>query len=324
MHKKWTVGIVNYKTSAFMDYQLKILYEFNDPKDFSLIIVDNSEPFEKEFLDGLKQSYAHHGNIEVLYNDNQNENFKLRTSSQHAEGLNLILNRAESDCLLVQDPDFFWIKPRYLHVLEKELNAGALVVGAPYGVAIKTGKPDFPSAFGCAYNLRTVREAGLDFAAGTTEEKEKEHKYPGWKMRAAFSSKPYVAFQQNYSHLPFLFGEHAYLSIPRYYLCNNEVVAYHLFRGAFVSDSKTHVANAHALSPEKYKDNRTLYAMYFYSRIAGKSFNILRYKNPWTLLRNARRLLFTKKIDGSANPYRWKRVLRRLLQGKKGAFALKA
>lgn len=304
--KKWTVGIVNYKSFSYMEHQLKILYEFNDPADFDLIIVDNSEPLEKEILEELAKPYASHKNLSIIANDSNSAQFKLRTSSQHGEGLNIILEKSNSKYLLVHDPDFFWTKKDYLKLMEKELENGALVIGAPYSVPIKTGHPNFPSAFGCAYNLLKVKEDNLNFDSGINdEEKINEHKYPGWKMRAKYSDQKFISFDQKASLLPFLFGSHSYISVPRYYIFNNQIVGYHLFRGSFVGDSVAHVKSAHTIdTPSLFKDSRYLYSKYFYTVLAGEKFKILKYKTIIEIFSNAFRLIFGKSSDGSKSPYR--------------------
>ena len=40
--RNWSIIQVNYKSHTFIAWQLKILYEFNNPNEFELIIVDNS------------------------------------------------------------------------------------------------------------------------------------------------------------------------------------------------------------------------------------------------------------------------------------------
>ena len=73
--KNWTVAFVNYKTSVYMKWQLKALYEFNNPEDFDLIIVDNSRPKEKKELEMLTAPYQkHYNNISILKNFHQIEN----------------------------------------------------------------------------------------------------------------------------------------------------------------------------------------------------------------------------------------------------------
>lgn len=316
--KKWTVGIVNYKSFSYMEYQLKILYEFNNPEDFDIIIVDNSEPSEKNLLDELAKQYENYKNIRIIGNDSNSVAFKLRTSSQHGEGLNIILSNSNSKYLLTQDPDFFWVKKDYLKLMEQEMEKGALVIGAPYSVPIKTGASDFPAVFGCAYNLLRVKEDGLNFDSGMNdEEKVNDHKYPSWKMRAKYSDQKYISFEQKVSVLPFLFGSHSYNSIPRYYIFNGDVFGYHLFRGSFVTDSSEHVKSAHLLDvPEAYRDSRYLYSKYFYCMIAKKKFGILQYKTISWLVKNAFSLLFKKASDGSKSPYRIAKTIKLLIRNK--------
>jgi hypothetical protein len=301
-----------------MEYQLKILYEFNQPEDFDLIIVDNSEPTEKDLLDDLAKKYTSYNNLSIIYNNSNSADFKSRTSSQHGEGLNIILNKSNSKYLLVHDPDFFWVKKDYLKLMEQELENGALVIGAPYSVPIKTGAANFPSAFGCAYNLLKVKEDGLNFDAGINdEEKVKEHKYPGWQMRAKYSDQKFISFEQKVSILPFIFGHHSYNSVPRYYIFNGDIIGYHLFRGSFVADSESHVKNAHLIDvPELYRDSRYLYSQYFYCVIAGKKFSILKYKTFSNVIKNAFCLLFRKSPDGSKSPYRFAKTIKLLIRNR--------
>jgi len=312
--KSWTIGIVNYKSFIYFEYQLKILYEFNDPRDSELMIIDHSEPLEiKELALIIKDYVAKFNNIKLIPNQSFSDNFKLRTSSQHGEGLNIILKESNSHYLLVQDPDFFWVKENYLKILENELRSGAIVIGAPYGVAIKTGNPNFPSAFGCAYDLKKIKNDNLNFDAGTYEEKINEHKYPGWQMRAKYSDQKYISFDQYISYLPFLFGDHSYLSIPRYYKFKNEIICYHLFRGSFVDDSQKHVENANNLSPsKKIIDSRYLYSKFFYLTIIKQEIKIFKNINLFDLLRNLIKLLKRKKIEDSSSPYHYKRVFKNL------------
>ena len=82
--KKWTVGFVNYKTTVYLKWQFKILYEFNDPREFDVIIVDNSRPPQKNEIDQLIEWYVKAwNNIRVIYNTPKTQ----KASGQHAEGL---------------------------------------------------------------------------------------------------------------------------------------------------------------------------------------------------------------------------------------------
>ena len=303
---KWTIGIVNFRSIDYMEHQLKILYEFNNPDEFELIIVDNSEPSEIDELQKLSVEYIDkYQNLILIQRDNT---WNEQTSSHHASGLNIVLEKAQGKYLLVQDPDFFWTQKNYLDIFEQEFTNGAVCIGAPYGVQIKTGNPDFPSAFGCAYITQMLKSKGLNFNAGTQEEKAKEHKYPGWKMRAEFSSMKYVSFPQTISSLPLFFGEHSYLSIPRYYTYNNKTIGYHLFRGSFVAtNSAKDLGNQKNLHIQKQKvDTRYLYSKYFYSLISGTKFSFIKEIGIVKILKNLVILLFFKwKLDedGSTNPY---------------------
>ena len=310
---KWTIGIVNFRSVDYMEHQFKILYEFNNPNEFELIIVDNSEPSEIDELQKISAKYIDkHQNLILIQRDNT---WNEQTSSHHASGLNIILEKAQGKYLLVQDPDFFWTQKNYLNIFEKEFKNGAVCIGAPYGVQIKTGNPDFPSAFGCSY---------INFNAGTQEEKAKEHKYPGWKMRAEFSSMKYVSFSQTISYLPLFFGEHSYLSIPRYYTYNNKTIGYHLFRGSFVTtNSVKDLNNQQNLHIQKQKvDTRYLYSKYFYYLISNAKFSFIKEIGFVKILKNLIILLFFKwKLDedGSTNPYHIRAVfkpLRRNLKNK--------
>ena len=56
--KKWSILIVNYFSSVYIKWQLKILYEFNNVDNFELVIVDNSvDESEKKILQNLTENY---------------------------------------------------------------------------------------------------------------------------------------------------------------------------------------------------------------------------------------------------------------------------
>jgi|GEM_PF-5471166 len=308
---KWTIGIVNFRSIDYIEYQLKILYEFNNPNEFELIIVDNSEPSEIDELQNLASKYISKYQNLILIKADSNDLAVDKQSiahHQHANGMNTILKNTKGKYLLVQDPDFFWTQKNYLDIFEKEFENGAVCIGAPYGVQIKTGNPDFPSAFGCAYITNMLTEYSCDFHCGDVAQRRDEHKFVSWKMRAAFSSMKYVSFSQTISSLPLFFGEHSYLSIPRYYTYNNKTIGYHLFRGSFVAtNSAKDLGNQKNLNIQKQKvDTRYLYSRYFYSLISNAKFSFIKEIGFVKILKNLIILLFFKwKLDedGSTNPY---------------------
>ena len=109
--KKWTIAFVNYKTIVFLKWQLKIYYEFNDPNEFEIIIVDNSDPFQKKEIDDLIRPYnSKWRNIKVIYNNARGH----IGSEQHGQGLTIALKMAKSKYFLTEDPDFFFVIKNHL------------------------------------------------------------------------------------------------------------------------------------------------------------------------------------------------------------------
>jgi hypothetical protein len=122
-------------------------------------------------------------------------------------------------------------------------------------------------------------------------------------MREKYSQKKYVSF------LPFLFGDHSYLSIPRYYKYKNKIIGYHLFRGSFVADSKQNVENAQSIeASKKIKDSRYLYSKYFYLMSKNKNIYILKDIKFIDILINFFKLVKRKKVEDSINPYHYKEL----------------
>ena len=241
--KKWTIAFVNYKTSVYLNWQIKGLYEFNDPESFDLIIVDNSRPHEKEALEQLTKNYnEQYNNIKIIYYTPQEQS----ASGQHGEGMSVALKEANSEYFFAQDPDFFFVKQQYLNFMEEHLKKGAVAIGAPYPRGVGGGHPYFPCAYGCAHPMHLIKD--LDFTALVCEEKREEslRLYPdldysydvGWKIRLALStekdSRNFVVFdQEDFYNLADSIGCHTYELISKKYSLNGEDIAFHLFRGSF-------------------------------------------------------------------------------------------
>ncbi len=271
----WTIGMVNYSSSVYINWQLKILYEANDPSSFNLIIVDNSNPHQKEELDRLIEPYyKKYKNIEIIYHNPS----ETTASGQHGEGLSLVLKKCNTKYLLVQDPDFFWVKKDYLNIFKNylEQNEDNVAIGAPYPNKVGIGDPWFPSAYGCAYKKSALGEA--DFYANVSEEKRIESftKYPisegfefsydvGWKIREKLSDKNFFSFSQRSAYeLMYLIGVHSFEVISKEYFHNKKTIGFHLFRGTFTG----HVTEDHK-DPKSEIDSLWLktrddYGSYFY------------------------------------------------------------
>lgn len=268
--KKWTVGMVNYKTFSYLPFQLKSLFEFNDPKEFEVIIVDNSFPHQTEELEGLKKQYAEYDNIKIIYH-RPTVNRELKGSIDHAEGLNLILQETKTPYLLVHDPDFFWIKKNYLKIMESYLLQGKVTIGAPYTKPVKIGKPNFPAAFGCAFLVDALRNNNLNFDVGNTlEEVTLDHKDVGWKIRERLSVEPAVSFTQTPADIRNIFGQHTFQTMSMQYFLDGEKFAYHLYRGSFVDTSENYRdAPIEQSAPQNWEDARKKYAEFFYFLTSG-------------------------------------------------------
>lgn len=278
---KWTIGIVNYKSSVYLKWQLKGYFEFNDPATFEFIIVDNSRPHERERLESLTREYREkYDNIQVVFH----EPVEKSASGQHGEGLDIILAKTRTQYLLVQDPDFFWVRPGHLTLLQDEMERnGYSCIGAPYPDKVGLGDPWYPAAYGCAYPVADLR--GLDFSAFATEEKRQESfdRYPpkmgfgysfdvGWKIREALSNRPFSTFSQRVCYeLRWMVGRHSFETLSREYYHQGEPVAFHLFRGTFTGKvTETH-EDPQAVVAQKWLQARDAYGSFFYRRLLSYS-----------------------------------------------------
>jgi hypothetical protein len=285
--KKWTIAFVNYKTAVYLQWQLKSFYEFNNPKDFEIIIVDNSSPFEKDYLENLVIPYnTQYSNIKIIYYTPISKS----ASVQHGEALTLALRAASGKYFLANDPDFFWVKKNILIWLEDLLKTGIVAVGAPYTKGVGLGNKSFPCAYGSAYHKDLIKE--LDFFA--LDPKEHMNKslslYPnyeysfdvGYKIRQTLSDedndKNFISFKNKLElNLALKIGLHSYEIITQKYLFRNDVVAFHLFRGSFTSPSVNYADSNNDISLSIYSSRDKL-GEYFYKFLStGKSpfvFNI--------------------------------------------------
>ncbi|MBP5297220.1 MAG: glycosyltransferase [Bacteriovoracaceae bacterium] len=243
--KKWSVAFVNYKTCIYLKWQLKILYEFNDPNDFEVIIVDNSSPYEKDELNAITCDYqSSWNNVKIIYHVVQQK----RASCQHAEGLTAAIQVAEGEYFLAQDPDFFFVKRDYLSFLAQFLKQGKVAVGAPYTNGVGLGNPRFPALFGCAIPLNLIKNIDLmpNIGQETWEDHDKRFKgmnfsYDvGYQVRKILSSPDrddnFVAFDcDDFKDLSIEIGFHTYNMETQAYSYQGERIAYHLFGGAYTS-----------------------------------------------------------------------------------------
>lgn len=279
--KIWTIAYVNYKTSVYMYWQLKGLYQFNNPQDFEVIIVDNSNPWEQKRLESICTPYQKkYNNIRIIYFRPQSES----ASGQHGEGLTEALRHATGKYFLSQDPDYFFVKKDYLNFLKKYLESGLVAIGSGYPNKVGLGNPRFPCAYGCAHPTALIRN--LDFNAETSQEKwdesmtqfpEYEYSFDvGYKIRRELSSPKdntsFITFEQKRNDsLANAIGMHSFEILTHCYSLNGEIISFHLFRGSFTG-SVSHAKDPNRQTPKQWLQVRNKLGKYFYTFLAtGKS-----------------------------------------------------
>lgn len=308
--KKWTIAFVNYKTSMYLKWQIKSFYEFNNPEEFQLIIVDNSRPHEKAELEKITKVYNEkHHNIDIIYYTPKEES----ASGQHGEAMTIALKKADSEYFLANDPDFFWVKKNILNWMASYLDKGLVAIGASYPMGVGGGNRNFPCAYGCAHPLALIKD--LDFTAESSKEKWEEslriysgldYSYDvGWKIRHQISSEDnnenFVSFdQKDVKELANKIGIHSFEVISKEYSVNNEVVAFHLFRGSFTDKVNGNKDNNKKLS-SKLKSIRSKMGKYFYNYLKdGKPKKIITLRNLLFFIKSKIPLL--KKIKKQKFP----------------------
>jgi hypothetical protein len=267
---KWTIGMVNYYSSVYIEWQLKILFEFNSESDFKLIIVDNSQN-EEEFkrLTQLCSNPKYKQKVNIIKHNPVDKS----ASGQHGEGLDIIKDKAESEYLVTQDPDFFWLKKDYLKWLDYLMKYND-AVGIPYPYKVIEGQEHFPGSFGCVYKLSKIKNLSfkpyinndISFSWQKFNEilsKKKDKKYDfsydvGWQIRKKLSKdndRNFISFSQknifNYlgeklkNKTPYSFETNS-----KIYYHNNKIIGLHLFRGTFTGKVKKHMDSINKLTKD--------------------------------------------------------------------------
>ncbi len=289
--KKWTICNVTYFSSPYIEYQLKILYEFNDPSEFDLIYVDNScDDSEIEELRKIIKPYRDkYRNVKLIPYRPKSQ----YSSGQHGEALDIGMEYVDSQYLLVHDPDFFWLKKDYLKWLEYLLQYNDCI-GAPYVLKVQEGNEYFPSAFGCAYKVEQIKNVSfMPFVDGGYKESwdlyhEKNTNHDcdffydvGWKIRRHLSSSHndynFISFSQENifdllkESIPSLNNQgYSFESNARIYFHNKTIVASHLFRGNFTGKVKDNKDPKNKMNV-KLKNIRKDIAEFMYNSVLNKN-----------------------------------------------------
>jgi len=275
--RKWTVAIVNWKSLDWLNWQIKSLYEFNNPINFELIIFDGmfpkSELVELEFL---CEPYKSFKNIKLLSwstGDEKQSDFGSGNSiyhgSEHGDELTEILKIANSQYFLSNDPDYFWMIKDHLNFLEKFFIAGYGSVGAVNNYF------DFVSIWAGAYRTEDIK--GLSAAATWVTCSDCKKRFlvqgqdTGWQFRLKTQALPKFLFPQMIFNLPFK-GPWSYpfdggYNFYKAYHYEKLPIGLHFFRGQYPIEQTT------APLPDEWKIARQSYGKYFYDQCLNSDFN---------------------------------------------------
>jgi len=113
-----SIIIVNYNTGTILKQCIDSIFEFEDPSEYEIIIVDNySNDGPRAYIDVLLQKYK---NIKCIYLD--------RTESfSHAN--NMGISQAQGDYILIMNPDIIFVEHvfhRLTALLEEDKSIGAV------------------------------------------------------------------------------------------------------------------------------------------------------------------------------------------------------
>jgi len=263
-HKKWTVGMVNWKTTDYIYWQLKTLYDFNDPNDFDVFIFDAMFPRSQlNILFDHCKLYQSHKNIKFLQWEN-----KLEKGIRHGSELNHIVRCADSKYFLSNDPDFFWMKKGHLSFLERFLQDGCRSVG------VENQKSHDIAIWASAYFLDDIKNLDAQASWFRCTHCSKVLYQPkqdtGWQYGLCTSNRPRKLFLIDDKVKPPFFGPYShpyvlskYKKVHDYFLgysYEKKPVGVHFFRGSYGYElTKTPL-------PEKWIENRNVYGQYFYNR----------------------------------------------------------
>jgi glycosyltransferase involved in cell wall biosynthesis len=217
---KWTIGIVNWKSIEFIEYQLKYFHSFSD--DFEFLVCDNESDIETPKFKELKEKYP---KLKLI-----NRYWRHPSWTAHGIGLNECTKIASGKYILIMDPDFFWMKKDILSFFEHYFDQGYHAVGADY-MYMRTS---FPMIWGAAYITDEIKD--LDLMTKNPPCKPckswiHDRDYDtGWQIRIRLSNKPYYSFRQIQNQVPNLGKYNNGQS--ETYVYDTKVIAHHLRSGS--------------------------------------------------------------------------------------------
>ena len=276
----FTIGFVNYKSSVFMETQFKIYEKFAGEK-FKIVIIENTNT-EKEFDTLNKIINKFSIPIELIkYSIEQQKNNR----STHGDCLQYLLdNYVDTEYFLTQDPDFFWVKPRFLTYFREIMEEGNVAAGSIYynydyyNEALGENRGFFPAAFGAVYKTNEIKNKNCNFYMGVTSGEEaknpKDFRDVGWKIRQELANKKYSYLEAEKIDLkigeisPFPQESHLGYTIKYVDKKTKEAIGYHLRKGSFLfkhEDPKTYIPEIE--TPEDWQNNKKKACKIFWNEI---------------------------------------------------------
>jgi len=147
-----TIATVNWNCAKLIE---KLLYNLREkashPDKIKAVVVDNTN--------GADISIERLKNASTACNIHTSDTMGLSGSRAHANALNLIMEKLDTEFTLVIDPDVYVFKKGWDDFCISQLNnSDHVAIGAPYP-SWKVGKyHNFPSPFFCFFRTQTIRE----------------------------------------------------------------------------------------------------------------------------------------------------------------------
>lgn len=251
--RKWTVATVHWKSLDYLYWQLRMLYEYNNPAEFELVIFDAMYPIDDtENLVKLCENYLVYKNIKIYAWENYEEK-----GCPHGSEMTHLLKICNSQFVLFNEPDHFWLIKDYLKTFNKFFDLGYRCLGVEHnlmkGLAI----------WGSAYHVKDIQDCNLEalwmFCKNCDHPQMIPNYDTGWRLDIRTANLPQIKFIKN-EWQPTIFGKYSYGNSKQMqsYSFGDQLIAVHMFRGIYPIEKPTE------LYPEFWKQNRKKYGSYFH------------------------------------------------------------
>lgn len=257
-NRRWTVALVNWKSLDFIVYQLKQLYQHNDPAKFTVSIFDATFPKHQiaELLE-ITSPYRTQENISLF-----GWTMRRERGRPHGAELDRIMREAESEYFLSNDPDFFWVRGNHLGLLEDVMYAhrscGTEQIVSPRHIP----------AWCAAYRLEDIKHTSWEPLHGRDSENRVvvvDGRDTGWMPSEATETRSRMLFRTCPFMPPFL-GPVSYAGNQLTCLSYQHagcVLGTHMFRGKYILEPTKKP------TPEAWRAGRSLLGQY-YLDLAGR------------------------------------------------------